>query len=375
MPGSPTRPSRSIAALKALCELGLHADVLVPAVLEALHAVVPSERNLFDWTDERGRLLRYCIEGPLDVQIAQLYFDEFHNRRESEVMPRFDTLPWLPMGVCGADEGDHPGFYRSALYHEIWRPQGFHTRLEAVLRGRGGRLLGSLVLYRGTDDPRFSPQDRHRLAAVLPALADGLEAGADAVADERHVPSPEPPQTLLLTLQGQVCHASPGAHRLLLMAQGGASRQTLCHPLDQLVGGLLPSLLVRLRERAQHPSTGSATTLPALACASHTGSLVATATLLGALHAAQAPLVQLTLHRLEPHRVALERALRALPLTAGQAAVCRGLYLGRSHGQVGQQLGVALATVVDHVRKVYRALDVRSALELRARVDACIGAC
>ena len=52
------KTSRSIAALHALCELKLHAEVLVPAVLEALHQVVPSYRNLFDWTDAQGRLVR-----------------------------------------------------------------------------------------------------------------------------------------------------------------------------------------------------------------------------------------------------------------------------------------------------------------------------
>ena len=98
------KPSRAMAALRALCSLRLHPEVLIPAVLEALHAVVPSYRNLFDWTDERGRLVRYFIEGPIDAQIAQLYFDEFHNRREAEAMPRFETLHSLPHGVRGADE-------------------------------------------------------------------------------------------------------------------------------------------------------------------------------------------------------------------------------------------------------------------------------
>lgn len=37
------------------------------------------------------------------------------------------------------------------------------------------------------------------------------------------------------------------------------------------------------------------------------------------------PLVQLSLRRHEPHRVALERGLRSLPVTPGQMAVCRVL--------------------------------------------------
>ncbi|MDP3136642.1 MAG: LuxR C-terminal-related transcriptional regulator [Burkholderiaceae bacterium] len=378
-------PKRSIAALRALCELKLHAEVLVPAVLEALHQVVPSHRNLFDWTDEHGRLVRYFIEGPIDARVAQLYFDEFHNRREAEAMPAFDTLQQQPHGVRGAAELEHEGFFRSALYNEIWRPQGFHTRLEAVVRGHRGQLIGSLVLYRAPGDARFSRDDERHLAAVLPHFAAAMQATGPAVADDRHVPSPDPPETLLLTLQGQICHASPGAHRLLLMADGGASRETLSRPLDLMAGRLVPMVLARLRELARSPGSGphdwqpgyraspALAPPPSITHETAAGQFVASGCLLRPLNAADAPLAQVTLHRLEPHRVALERALRALPITAGQMAVCRELCAGHTHTQIGQRLGVAPATVVDHVRKVYQALDVRSALELRAVVDRRIG--
>lgn len=368
------KEARSIAALRALCELKLHAEVLVPAVLEALHAVVPSHRNLFDWTDEQGRLVRYFIEGPIDGAIAQLYFDEFHNRREAEAMPRFDTLHRLPPGVRGADELAHEGFFRSALYNEIWRPQGFHTRLEAVVRGRDGQLLGSLVLYRAPGDPRFTREDERRLAAVLPAFAAGLEAHGPAVADDRHVPSRQPPETLLLTLQGELCHASPGAHALLLMAEGGASRDTLSRPINGLGGQLLPMLLARLRERARSPLLQATAPPPSITHETASGQYVASGTLLQPMLDTHPPLAQVTLRRLEPHRVALDRALRALPLTPGQMAVCRELYHGRTHGEISRRLGVAPATVVDHVRKAYGQLEVCSTLELRARLDERIGA-
>ena len=371
----PMKPSRAIAALRALCGLNLHAEVLVPAVLEALHQVVPSHRNLFDWTDEHGRLVRYFIEGPIDTGIAQLYFDEFHNRREAEVMPRFDSLHRQPSGVRGADELDHPAFFHSALYNEIWRPQGFHTRLEAVVRGRDHALIGSLVLYRAPGEARFTLDDERRLALVLPAIAAGLQAGGPARADDRHVPSPEPAETLLLTLQGRVCHASPGAHRLLLMAEGGASRESLSRPLDTLAGRLVPMLLQRLREQAA-AADQPAPPPPSITHETPAGQFVASGRLLHAWPrqaTGQEPLAQITLRRLEPHRVALERALRALPVSPGQMAVCRQLYHGHTHDQIGARLGVAPATVVDHVRKVYQSLDVRSALELRAVVDQRIG--
>lgn len=373
------RSARALAALQALCSLGLHPEVLVPAFLEALHGVVPSSRNLFDWTDEQGRLVRYFIEGPIDAQIAQLYFDEFHNRREAEAMPAFDSLRRSPAGVRSAGELDHEGFFRSDLYNEIWRPQGLRTRLEAVVRTASGQLLGSLVLYRGPGEVRFTRLDEERLAAVLPALAAGLAAAGPAVADDRHVPSPQPPETLLLTLDGTLCHASDGALQMLLMAAGGASRDRLSRPLTLLGEPLLSMLLLRLRDRAAlqaQPGGRAAVALappPSFVHETAAGQFVARGELLRAQQGDGAPLAQVTLRRLEPHRVALERALRALPITAGQIAVCRGLYAGLTQAEIGRRLGVAPATVVDHTRKVYRALDIGSQSELRDAVDTRIG--
>ncbi len=369
---APMKRSRSIAALRALCQLDLHAEVLIPALLEALHDLVPSHRNLFDWTDAHGRLVRYFIEGPIDAAVARLYFDEFHNRREAEAMPAFQSLHRAPRGVRSADELDKPAFFQSALYNEIWRPQGFHTRLEAVVRTATGLLVGSLVLYRAPGDARFTQDDEQGLAAVLPDIAAALSCHGPAVADDRHVPSHQPPESLLLTLDGALCHASPGAHAMLLMAEGGASRDTLSRPLDALAGNLLPMLLARLRERARSPLLQATAPPPSITHETAAGQFVAHGAVLRPFSGSGAPLAQVTLRRMEPHRVALARALRALPLTPGQMAVCRELYHGRSHQDIGRRLQVAPATVVDHARKAYDRLEVRSTLELRAKLDASI---
>lgn len=378
-----TMTNKALGALRDLCRLHLHAEILVPAMLELLHDIVPSSRNLFDWTDEQGRLVRYFIEGPVDTRIAQLYFDEFHNRREAEAMPSFNTLPEAPAGVRSAEELNHTRFFNSALYHEVWRPQGFHTRLEAVLRGSRQQLLGSLVLYRGPGEARFNRHDEAQLASVLPLLAYALEACGTARADDRHVPSPEPPQTLVLTLQGQLCHASAGAMRLLMLADGGITREALQRPPQALAGRLLQMLMARLLDQSRLGPAAMLAPPPSITHENGFGQFVLSGQLLSAIGPAEAvvhdasplpnALAQVTVTRLEPHRVALERVLRKLPITAGQRAVVRELYHGRGQAEVASALGVAPATVVDHVRKVYRSLQLNSVLELRALLDRQIG--
>jgi DNA-binding NarL/FixJ family response regulator len=139
-------------------------------------------------------------------------------------------------------------------------------------------------------------------------------------------------------------------------------------------------VLARLRERAAlraQPGGASAVALapaPSIVHETPAGQFVARGDLLRATEPGLGPLAQVTLRRLEPHRVALERALRSLPLTPGQLAVCRPLVQGLTAAQISAQLGVAPATVIDHVRKLYRTLDIGSAQALRSLVDLRIDA-
>ena len=160
--------TRAIATVRELCSLGLPSELFIPALLEAMHAVVPSARNLFDWIDGGGRIERYYFEGAIDGRITRLYFDEFYNRRESEAMPRF----WICVGstiIRSAQELDRTSFYNSALYNEIWRPQDLHYHLEGIIRRDDGKALGSIVLYRQRRDPVFIKEkadparDAHRV--------------------------------------------------------------------------------------------------------------------------------------------------------------------------------------------------------------------
>jgi DNA-binding CsgD family transcriptional regulator len=147
----------------------------------------------------------------------------------------------------------------------------------------------------------------------------------------------------------------------MLMADGGASRTNLSRPLDALANGLLPQLIARLvREQLPHLSIARETSA---------ARLLARASLLKPLHADAEPLVQVILQCHEPLRVALARALHALPLTPTQMTVCQWLYHGQSHPEISQRMGVSTSTVVSHVRATYHKLGVRSAFELRAVLD------
>ena len=355
--------SHRIARVRALCALGLPGEQLIPALLEALHGVIPSARNLFDWTDAQGNLVRYYFEGPIDHEINRHHFEEFYNRREREAMPGFRQAVTGRAVIHSAAEIDNAAFYRSALYNEIWRPQGLHSRIEAIVRGARSRPLGSLVLYREGGDPAFTRTDEELLAAAVPYVARALEA--DGALPRDYVLRRDRRAQLSLSPDGALLHVSQDAHKLLLLAHGGITPEDASRPPCANDYPTLRLLVAQLRRHEGLSRTGVTLTVENV-----WGRFLFDAEPLLAVGDAAPSLIHVAIEQQEPRAVALRRALDALPLSVTQKEVCALLRAGHTQGEIASAMGIAPSTVADHVRKIYEKLDVHTTHELTQLLDA-----
>lgn len=353
--------SAGLSSLRALCRAGLSAEAFIPAALEALHNVVPSYRNLFDWTDSRGNLVRYYFEGPIDHRVAAHYFEEFHNRREAEVMPEFRQTVNGRAVIHSADDLDRPDFFRSALYNEIWRPQGLHTRLEAIVKGAQGQPLGSLVLYRTVGDPRYTKGDERLLEQAAVYVARGLASGQLSALSDDYADGAQKRAALNLGPGGELLHLSPDALKLLLMAHGGVTPSSVTRrPRREDFGTL--NLVWQHHERGRGMSREGLS----LSIENAWGRFVFDSETLTPLGEGAAPMIHVSIQHAEPRIVALRRTLDRLPLSPAQREVCALLHRGESQAEIASALSVASSTVADHVRKIYAKLDVHSVRELNS---------
>ncbi len=349
----------AVASIRELCRLGLGGELLIPALLEALHRVIPSARNLFDWVNADGSIERYYFEGPVDPRVARLYFEEFHNQRECEAMPRYAEVIHGDSTIRSAEELNNRRFFDSALYHEIWRPQGLHYRLEAILRRAGGHPLGSLVLYRERGDGIFSRDDEQTLQALVPYVEHGLQHRGEQRVE--YEPADGHAALVNLDADGRIVQLSRNAHKVLLLAHGditpaAAGRAPASEDFPTLA--LLHRQLTRARPAAiEEPMK--------LTLTNAWGRFEFRAERMDAA-AGGPPLIGVTIQHRVPREVRDLRAIDAAALSITQKKVCALLLQGLTHAQIAQRLDVSNSTAIDHVRKIYVKLDVHSVDELRA---------
>ena len=354
------------AYIRELCSLGLAGELLIPALLEALHRVIPSARNLFDWVNAEGSIQRYYFEGPIDHNAARLYFDEFHNRREAEAMPKYVDVIRGEATIRSAEELNNRQFFDSALYNEIWRPQHLHYRLEAIVRLRDGRPLGSLVLYREHGDRIFSKADEETLQTLVPYVAHGLQHSTNRRIDY----AKRERRAVLVNLDslGRIVHLSCNAHKVLLLAHGDISPASAAQePMIENFPTL--TLLHRQLSRPAEPLE----TLCTLTLTNTWGQFEFLAERMEPVGDAGGALIGVTIQHMVPREVRDLDVLEAYPLSIAQKKVCALLLQGLSQPQIAARLGVSTHTVVDHIRKTYLKLDVHSVDELRSRFGASAG--
>lgn len=346
-------PKNTHAHIRTLCASRLGSALLVPALLEALHDAVESCWNSSEWIDA------------LDAQT--------HWYSERGAVPALE--------VSGSVERVGGGHLNSAVpcSHEPM-PRGERRvpadavrRLQGSLRSRNGKLLGSIELCRLPHRPAFTAADVLAFDSLIPPIAAALEV-TPCEYEPRFVPKPHPQEFVLLTLDAHVRCRSPGAQRLLALANGGLTASGFGADVEELARRHVKGLLQELRSFSDSIDVNRPPSASLSILSSYGRFDVHGALLIGAKGDGQGERLALLMIRwMEPHCLALLRAMRGMRLSGSQAQVCEALYQGTPRSMIARRLGVAKSTVVDHVRKLYCALDVSSVGQLKDVLDRKIG--
>jgi DNA-binding CsgD family transcriptional regulator len=253
---------------------------------------------------------------------------------------------------------DRRSYLLSDYYNILMRPSGIDDGIYVHLT-EGHRPFGALMLFRGPQEPAFSPREYAMREALRGFIAHALRGGTC----EESFLDTEDRAIIIADHAGRVLHLSPDGHRLLLMA---------------LVPRWAPSAAARMRldslpEIAHLCQTLCAACVDALPRAPPVlrrrngwGEFVLRAYSLSPTNLEAMPgLIGIIVER----REAL-RKIELLDLTAREKELSLLLARGHDTADAVQAMGVSKSTVITHRRSLYHKLGVESRSALIGRLHA-----
>jgi DNA-binding CsgD family transcriptional regulator len=357
------KQSADIAHFRQQCCLGIDAQTAMPSLLRALRVLIGSQANSFYWADHNGDISNVYMEQLMPRDVAAHYFSEFVNNRASDYSA-LGIRKFLPPGtLVGSSARLFPkAFYRSDMYNLIWRPRRRQEMLWARVLDAQGRANG-ITLMRESGDPAFSEREEQRLGQLIPYLAHAINARPSAPSQLVHDGESA---IVLLGHGGRIQHESTEGRRLLLLA---AHARLAPGTVDWEDDSVLPLALAKLRESVAMLMAGRPAPPPVFELQNAWGKFVLRAYPLETGERTESSLVAVLIERHVPLKLKLMDVMRSLPLSAKQKEVCLLLTEGASYRAVAERLSVRPNTVIDHVRKIYNKVDVRSHHELLSKLS------
>jgi DNA-binding CsgD family transcriptional regulator len=366
-----TPDRKALASIRRLSCLGLGSQIAVPAILSELHALIPSYCNHFFWAGPNQQLANFYDEGDVILPVLPLYMNEFHNKREREIVFTFaETMRRSRRSeVMRYREKtlkvDEKRFENHDFYNLVMRPTGIHDVLQLIITEHG-RSIGLLHIGRASRDPEFSERDRHFLLSLAPFFAHAQVAHNT----DTRMAETEDRGLIIATLEGKIEYLSPHAGRLLAMAQ----HPVLWSPGVSLPGAgvVLPPEVKRLcRDLTQIFEDKAPSSVPVCRLANAWGAFTFRAYWLDqTVQEHAAPLIGIAVERFEPLALKFWRRAEALPLSGREIEVCLPLALGQSRVEIAQRLGVSENTAINHCRNIYAKLGVQSRAQLVEKLHA-----
>jgi DNA-binding CsgD family transcriptional regulator len=345
----------AIAHVRQLCCLGLGGEQIMPALLGAMHDVISSESNVFQFVDQQGAITNFYHER-LIPDLVRLYVSEYDRLITDDTPNLAKALESGP--IAGSTRIPSKDFFRTDLYNLIFRPYGHHHMLDGLAR-ENGRKLGAITLFREARESPFKEEEERVLARVMPYVAYALQQPARPVTLVANGLS----GLVVLDREGKIAHISETARTLLFWAT---------HPqVSPSVGGkdsggadALRRLGRRLVAIFEDKDPGP----PVLRHQNPWGRFVFRAHWLNSETGPSKPLIGVTAELEEPLEIRAMRNLRSLPLSPQQSEVGLLVAVGQTNEHIAERLRIRSTTVRDHLNKIYLKLDVSRREDLIERL-------
>lgn len=357
MLGSALKPtSRAVSRIQRLCCSGL-GQAAIPEVLRELTTYIPSHGPTFFCFSPDYKPDVYTEQSEV-AELIPLYFDEFFNRREREVLRTFPEVLQIyylsPVGYYFERrvKVGHNEFFKSDYYNMLMAPLKWERNLAVGVVG-SGRPLATIQIPRSANEPDFRKRDIRLLEVVTPFIAHLL---TDRREESGYTES-ENKGLVIADEEGRIQHASPGARRLLLTVRFASSPPKVTFGVSN---SALPDEVVRIcRNIAVWSDYRPLPAPPVWRCRNEWGEFVFRVFRLDReASSSSSRLIGVSVELYQPLRLRLLRRIGELPLTNREIECCVALVERLTRAEIAERLGVSEMTAITHCRNLYGKLNV-----------------
>ncbi|MGU7773130.1 LuxR C-terminal-related transcriptional regulator [Burkholderia sp. MR1-5-21] len=341
--------------IRRLCSLGVEPRLVIPHVIEAARHIVGADWGMFFYADEHYALSDVYSENDSVYSMLPAYFANVHNTARQEVLGvTFSEAMRRGRGFDNSVRYDD-ALLSSAMYADLWQPVSMRHCLELTATD-GTRGWGSLQLSRAPGSPPFSEKNHRDLEPIARHLAHALSRPVQAPLHEA-----EGCLSAIVVVDdtGRLLLHNADSIRMLSLATG---EPLAFYRHDRLPDWLMPLLSNVNRIWRGYPAPPA--TLERRNTAGRFRFKAYRFADAGALRRDFAIVVYI--EHFPPLELEIERLGFQFGLTERQRQLCTQLVLGRSHSEIARGFALRDSTVVDHVRKIYRKLNVHNHDELRS---------
>lgn len=353
---TPKSGARTLASIRQLCCLNLHEELLVPNLLDALHAWIPADTRHFIWADQKTLMpANYTGDGFTAVDVMQRYFTHNSKIDYPGVAPAFPTLMrTFTSGTFGHGNEGVESYLRSDMYQDVLRPLGGRYMLYMVVRDQNGHPRGHLSLLRRASDRPFGEAERQKLVQLDPYLRHAFSVRALA---EPFGESLAAEGMAVLNEDGTLRYQDKAARKLLWMA---SHEQIDTMALIHLDGRGITPHMRRLHQRLAGVFRGHDVPPPAIEHKNRWGRFLFRASW---LEGVGGKAVGVVISHYIPRTLKAWQGLHRLDLAPRQQQVALLFSEGRTLGEIAEALNLTRNTVADYLEVIYRRLGIKPGRE------------
>jgi DNA-binding CsgD family transcriptional regulator len=350
---------RSVARIQRLCYLGLGGEAIAPELMRELDALVPSHLGHIRWFGRDMELEKVYGAFAWPADVHELYVQEFHNKREPEVVHQVDVRRQVRRPYI-VDKVDYTTSRRSDFVNLILRPCRIDS-MAVISISDTGRGHIEVRLPRGLKGESFSTKDLRQLQTVAGFVAHGMVRVPRV---EQGLGDDDDRGILITTAVGRPRHASGHALELLSMAVNAKGyaisdlirSREIVPELAQLCG----RLWAVVNGATDHPP-------PVLRTKNPWGEFALRGYWLEPTDGTEPTQhVVISIERRVPRPLAMRRRIEGLQLTAREKQLCLLLAADPVRSDLARTMGIGETTLTTHLRNIHAKLGVHNRAELHA---------